>query len=53
MRKLAVSAVDAEPARSTVFAMTGWVVVLHSRSVALDFSHEDGSGMPSRNRRAD
>jgi hypothetical protein len=52
MRKLAVSAVDAEPARSTVFAATGLVVVLQSNSVALDFSYEDGSGTPFRNTRA-
>ena len=47
-----VSAVDAEPARSTVFTATGLVVVLRSNPVALDSSYEDGTGTPSRNTRA-
>ena len=51
MRKLAVSALIAEPVRSTAVA-TCAVVLFPSRSGALDSTSEDGDGMSSRNKRA-
>jgi hypothetical protein len=53
MRKLAVSAQDAEPVRpTTVNSATPVVAIFPSRSGALDSSYEDGARMSSWNARA-
>jgi hypothetical protein len=58
MGKLAVSAVDAEPARSTAVVSATFPVVVFpdpcssSRSRTFDSNHEDGGGKPSWNKQA-